>query len=83
MNCFVLLKCQNKLHRCLQFAISLGGDTDTIAAMAGAISGAQVGEDGLPEPLLRHCEAVKDVISWADKLFEMSQNSELKSSKVI
>lgn len=30
------------------FAISLGGDTDTIAAMTGAIAGAYLGADGVP-----------------------------------
>ena len=32
----------------IRAAISLGGDTDTIAAMVGAIAGAHVGEKGLP-----------------------------------
>jgi poly(ADP-ribose) glycohydrolase ARH3 len=30
------------------YAISLGGDTDTIAAMAGAISGAYLGIEAIP-----------------------------------
>jgi poly(ADP-ribose) glycohydrolase ARH3 len=30
------------------FAVSLGGDTDTIAAMAGAIAGAYLGVDSVP-----------------------------------
>jgi poly(ADP-ribose) glycohydrolase ARH3 len=30
------------------FAVSLGGDTDTIAAMAGAIAGAYLGVDAVP-----------------------------------
>ncbi|MDP8961676.1 MAG: ADP-ribosylglycohydrolase family protein, partial [Actinomycetota bacterium] len=32
----------------VQFAISLGGDTDTIGAMAGALAGAHHGESGVP-----------------------------------
>jgi poly(ADP-ribose) glycohydrolase ARH3 len=32
--------------------ILLGGDTDTLAAMAGALSGARVGLSGLPRRLL-------------------------------
>lgn len=39
----------------IRAAISLGGDTDTIAAMVGAIVGAQVGEKGLP-------------VEWIDQL---------------
>jgi poly(ADP-ribose) glycohydrolase ARH3 len=37
-------------------AILLGGDTDTIAAMAGAISGAFLGHNGLPGALLERLE---------------------------
>jgi ADP-ribosylglycohydrolase len=33
-------------------AIGVGGDTDTMAAIAGAISGARLGVDGLPAGLL-------------------------------
>ena len=33
---------------CVIYAISLGGDTDTIAAMAGAISGAYLGVEAIP-----------------------------------
>lgn len=37
-------------------AIGLGGDTDTLAAMTGAISGAHLGAAGLPEPLVNKLE---------------------------
>ena len=37
-------------------AILLGGDTDTIAAMAGALSGAYLGVDAIPAELLRRLE---------------------------
>jgi poly(ADP-ribose) glycohydrolase ARH3 len=37
-------------------AISLGGDTDTIAAMAGALSGAHLGMDAIPVHLLNLLE---------------------------
>jgi poly(ADP-ribose) glycohydrolase ARH3 len=30
-------------------AMTMGGDTDTIASMAGAIAGARVGESRIPE----------------------------------
>jgi ADP-ribosylglycohydrolase len=38
-------------------AIMLGGDTDTIAAMAGAIAGAFLGETAIPQ---RFVEAMED-----------------------
>jgi uncharacterized membrane protein YeaQ/YmgE (transglycosylase-associated protein family) len=37
-------------------AISLGGDTDTIAGMVGAIVGAHVGEKSLPEEWIEQLE---------------------------
>ncbi|MBC7236749.1 MAG: ADP-ribosylglycohydrolase family protein [Chloroflexi bacterium] len=42
-------------------AIEVGGDVDTTAAMAGAISGALVGLGGIPHTLARH---VHDQGSW-------------------
>ena len=35
-------------------AVGVAGDTDTLAAMAGAISGARAGVSGLPGDLLTH-----------------------------
>jgi ADP-ribosylglycohydrolase len=40
----------------IRAAISLGGDTDTIAGMVGAIIGAHVGEKGLPEEWIEQLE---------------------------
>ncbi len=42
-------------------AIGVGGDTDTMAAIAGAISGARLGPDALPTALLGH---LNDRGSW-------------------
>jgi poly(ADP-ribose) glycohydrolase ARH3 len=39
------------------FAVACGGDTDTIAAMAGAVSGAQLGADAIPA---RWLDALED-----------------------
>jgi poly(ADP-ribose) glycohydrolase ARH3 len=41
----------------LRVAVELGGDTDTVAAMAGALVGAQCGLSGLPARLLDRLEA--------------------------
>lgn len=40
----------------VRFAISMGGDTDTIATMAGALAGAHCGEKALPAAWLRRLE---------------------------
>jgi poly(ADP-ribose) glycohydrolase ARH3 len=38
------------------YAVSMGGDTDTIGAMAGAIAGARSGSGGIPAQWLKHLE---------------------------
>ena len=47
--------------RACQTAASLGGDTDTIASMAGAIAGACVGEGAFPEEAVRTVTEVNDL----------------------
>jgi poly(ADP-ribose) glycohydrolase ARH3 len=58
----------------IQAAITLGGDTDTIAGMVGAIVGAHVGERGLPKEWLEQLEDGSRGRSFArnlaEKLFE-------------
>jgi len=43
-------------ERAVVEAVSLGGDADTIAAMTGAISGAWLGNEGLPEAWVKKLE---------------------------
>ncbi|CAH0559462.1 unnamed protein product [Brassicogethes aeneus] len=64
------IKTDDIYRRTIQYAISLGGDTDTIACMAGAICGAYLGEDALNKNLMKHCEKYKDIIELADNLFD-------------
>ncbi len=40
----------------VRFAVTLGGDTDTIASMAGAIAGAHLGESAIPQRWLARTE---------------------------
>lgn len=54
------------------FQISLGGDTDTIGSMTGAIAGAFYGEEKINNNLLQHCEASEEFKVLGDKLFEVS-----------
>uniref|UniRef100_A0A1B0D7Q6 ADP-ribosylhydrolase ARH3 n=2 Tax=Phlebotomus papatasi TaxID=29031 RepID=A0A1B0D7Q6_PHLPP len=63
----------NPFKRCLEYAISLGGDTDTIASMACAISGAFYGESIIPPSLLKHCEASEKITNLADSLSKVLQ----------
>ena len=52
------------------YAISLGGDTDTIASMAGAIAGAYLGVDALPAEWLGRLENRDYLFSLADRLWQ-------------
>jgi poly(ADP-ribose) glycohydrolase ARH3 len=49
-------------------AVATGGDTDTIAAMAGALVGANVGARGLPADLLSRLEGRAEIGELADRL---------------
>jgi poly(ADP-ribose) glycohydrolase ARH3 len=63
---------ENPFRRTIQYAISLGGDTDTIANMAGAIAGAYYGYGSISENLQKHCEATRQFIEYADKLHKIA-----------
>jgi poly(ADP-ribose) glycohydrolase ARH3 len=68
----------------IRAAISLGGDTDTIAAMVGAIAGAHVGEKGLPAEWIDQLEDGPRGRSFsrnlAEQLFETWWRLQKKSS---
>ena len=51
-------------------AVMAGGDTDTIAAIAGAISGAFNGVGGIPEKWLNGIERKDYLVSLGEKLYE-------------
>jgi hypothetical protein len=52
----------------LRFAIALGGDTDTIASMTGALAGARSGSGGWPHQLLARLEDVDRITHLATAL---------------
>lgn len=52
----------------IRFAISLGGDTDTIATMAGSIAGARCGESALLAGWLQRLEDPDGLRDLADRL---------------
>nr|CAD7446484.1 unnamed protein product [Timema bartmani] len=64
-------KVDDPFRRTLQYAISLGGDTDTIASMAGAIAGAFYGYEAINTSLQKHCELLDQVIKYADDFFKL------------
>jgi poly(ADP-ribose) glycohydrolase ARH3 len=54
------------------YAISLGGDTDTIAAMAGAISGAYLGIDAIPSEWRAKLENREYIEALAESLWRLA-----------
>ncbi|XP_055335834.1 ADP-ribosylhydrolase ARH3-like [Paramacrobiotus metropolitanus] len=62
----------NPFARTLLYAISMGGDTDTIATMAGAIAGAWLGVHSIQWESF--CEAPEETLKLADRLHECAHN---------
>ncbi|KAL7290293.1 hypothetical protein TKK_0015993 [Trichogramma kaykai] len=62
----------NPYRRALQYAISLGGDADTIGSMTGAIAGALYGIDKIPPNIIHHCEASDEFCQLADNLLDIA-----------
>ena len=68
-----LHKGKTSFDESVNYAISLGGDTDTIASMTGAISGAYWGVDRIPALWQNKCEAVDEAIEFANKIYKLYQ----------
>ncbi len=52
----------------VRFAITLGGDTDTIASMAGAVAGACLGVSAIPERWVERTEGAGTLRALAERL---------------
>jgi len=68
---FAFLRNPTSFHDCLLCAILHGGDRDTLGAMAGAISGAYLGINGIPEVWRQKLENRDYVASLAIKLAKL------------
>jgi poly(ADP-ribose) glycohydrolase ARH3 len=66
---YAYLKYGDDYLRTISFCVSLGGDTDTTASMAGALSGARMGEAALPQAALEHLENRKRIIELIEELY--------------
>jgi poly(ADP-ribose) glycohydrolase ARH3 len=64
-------------ERCVEKAIALGDDTDTLAAMAGALCGAHLGAAGVPARWVEHLEGGPKGVTYlrtlADGLHQLHQ----------
>jgi poly(ADP-ribose) glycohydrolase ARH3 len=69
---FAFLSHSHDFASTIIYAISLGGDTDTIASMAGAISGAYLGIDAIPQEWIARLENRDYLQSLADKLWQIA-----------
>ncbi len=69
---FSFLLNQSSFISTVTYAISLGGDTDTIASMAGAISGAYLGIDAIPGDWVEQVENRDYILKLAHKLWRVS-----------
>jgi poly(ADP-ribose) glycohydrolase ARH3 len=56
------------------YAVSLGGDTDTIASMAGAISGAYLGIEAIPQEWQEYLENREYILNLADRLWQVASD---------
>ncbi|KAL1460980.1 hypothetical protein WDU94_012914 [Cyamophila willieti] len=69
------IECDNPVSRTIQYAIALGGDTDTIATMAGAIAGAYHGLEHIDRVLLGRVEGKEYIEDLAVRLFDAVEKS--------
>jgi ADP-ribosylglycohydrolase len=74
---YSFLRSPDDYRETIRTAIAVGGDVDTTAAMAGAISGAQLGLDAVPPNLThrltdRGTWGQADLIDLADQCYEIS-----------
>ena len=72
---FSFLSHPHSFREAVLFAISLGGDTDTIGAMTGAISGAFLGSEAIPEEWKRRLENRSYIEELGRKLWEIKTKS--------
>jgi ADP-ribosylglycohydrolase len=69
---YSFLRTPNDYWETICTAVGVGGDTDTMAAIAGAISGARLGVGALPQDLLPH---LTDQGDWgAERLVELANS---------
>ena len=67
------MQTENPFERTIMLAISLGGDTDTVATMAGAMAGAYWGLEHIPHSWQVVCEplGIQGALQQAETLYNM------------
>ena len=69
----VFLSHPDSFTRTVTLAIIVGGDTYTIAAMTGALSGALLGESAIPQRWIDRAKSAPRMRQLADDLFTQAQ----------
>ncbi len=69
---YAFLRSPQSFSEAVTYAISLGGDTDTIAAMTGALVGAYQGETAIPEVAREQVEGSTTITALADALLNLT-----------
>ncbi len=65
---FAWLSYKDDFREAVESTIRLGGDTDTVAAITGALVGARVGKAGIPEEWLRGFADWPRSVAWIERL---------------
>ena len=68
---YAFLRYGKDFKELISFCISLGGDTDTISAMAGALSGTMTGKAALPFDFINRLENRGLIEELSNRLYEM------------
>jgi poly(ADP-ribose) glycohydrolase ARH3 len=66
----------NSFEKAVTYAISLGGDTDTIGAMTGAITGAYLGIEAIPREWQERLENREYIMELSEELWRIKLDSE-------
>ena len=67
--CF-LRNLEKGFEETLYYAISLGGDTDTIGTMCTAMAGAYYGYSELPSRWVKYSEGSEDMRNYSDRFYD-------------
>jgi ADP-ribosyl-[dinitrogen reductase] hydrolase len=60
----------NDFRRCVEDAVLLGGDTDTVGAIAGGVCGANLGNDAIPRSWIERLAEWPRTVEWMQRLAE-------------
>ena len=68
----LFLRWPDDVTEAMAAAVQVGGDTDTVASMVGAMAGARAGGHGLPTGWVDRLEGAEELVALADALCSLS-----------